>query len=140
MMSQQISVRLALPETVQAHSQIKGSLEITSRTDETVELVSPHCNAALNLVVFNSLWDEVRAGSLGKVHIADQRFELAPGQTVRFELTDLAFTTGSSRMAYKLPSGIYYVLAIYHPGTTRRPDQSSYPIAVPSNVAKLTVV
>lgn len=139
MMSQQISVRLALPDAVPVDCQIEGSLEITSRIDETIELVSPHCNAALNLVVFNSLWDEVRADSLGKAHIADQRFALAPGQAVRFELTDLAFTTGTSRMAYKLPSGTYYVLAIYHPGTTRRPDQSSYPIAVPSNLAKLTV-
>jgi len=138
--TQEISVRLVLPDAVQANSRIEGALQITNKGNEALEMVSPHFNAALNIVVFDSVWNEVRASSLGKAHIAHQRFELAPGQTVSFELIDLAFATGTSRMGYKLRSGVYYVLAIYHPGTARLPDRSSYPIAIASNVAKLAVV
>jgi hypothetical protein len=138
--TQEISARLVLPGAVHANSRIEGTLEITNRGSKAVEMVSPHFNAALNIVVFDSLWNEVPANSLGKAHIGHQRFELAPGQTVCFELIDLAFATGTSRMGYKLRSGVYYVLAIYHPGTARLPGQSSYPIAIASNVAKLAVV
>ena len=138
--SQGISARLALPDAVHADSRIEGALEITNTSDQAVELVSPHFNAALNVVVFDRHWNQVRANSLGKAHVAHHRFELVPGQTVSFELIDLVFTTGTSRMGYRLPAGIYYVLAIYHPGTARLPDHSSYPIAIPSNVAELAVV
>jgi len=138
--TQDLSVRLVLPEAVPANARIEGALEITNEGSKAVEIVTPQFNAVLNIVVFDSLWNEIRAKSLGKAHIAHQRFELAPGQTMSFELIDLAFATGTSRMGYKLRPGVYYVLAIYHPGTARLPDQSSYPIAIASNVAKLAVV
>ena len=138
--TQEISIRLALPDTAAAGSRIDGILEITSSRNEPVVMASPNSNAALNIVVFDRLWNEVPANSLGKIHVAYQQFELAPEQTVSFELSDLAFTTGTARMRYNLQPGIYFVLAIYHPGTARLPDQSSYPIAVASNVVRLAVV
>jgi len=135
-----ISVRLVLPDAVPANARIEGALEITNDGNEEVEVVSPHSNAAMNIVVFDRHWNAVPADSLGKANVAPQRSALAPGQTASFELIDLAFTTGTSRSSYRLRPGIYYALAIYHPGTARLPDQSFYPVAVPSNVAKLEVV
>lgn len=140
MSTPEITVRLVLPDTVQVNSQIIGALEITNKDNEKIELISPDYNAALNLVVFDRFWNEVSANSVGKVHIAYERFELLSGQTISFELVDLTFTTGTSRMGYKLKSGIYYILAIYHPGTTKFPEQSSYPVAITSNVKKLVVI
>ncbi len=140
MSTPEITFRLVLPDTVQVNSQVIGSLEITNKDNEKIELVSPNYNAALNLVVFDSFWNEVSANSLGKAHIAYERFELLSGQTINFELVDLTFTTGTSRMCYKLKSGTYYILAIYHPGTTKLPEQSSYPVAKTSNVKKLVVI
>ena len=135
----EITIRLVLPDSVDMSSQLKGALEITNTGDKKIELVSPDYNAALNLVVFDSLWNQVSANSLDKAHIAYERFELSPGQTKTIELADLTFTTGTSRMRYELKSGVYYVLAIYHPGTTKLPEQSSYPFTVASNVRKLVV-
>ena len=135
----EITIRLVLPDSVDINSQVKGALEITNTGDKKLELVSPNYNAALNLVVFDSLWNQVSANSLDKAHIAHERFELSPGQTTTIELADLTFTTGTSRMRHELKSGVYYILAIYHPGTTRLPEESSYPFAVASNVEKLVV-
>jgi hypothetical protein len=135
----EITIRLLLPDSVDVNSQVKGALEITNTGDKKIELVSPNYNAALNLVVFDSLWNQVSANSLDKAHIAYERLELSPGQTTTIELADLTFTTGTSRVRYELKSGIYYILAIYHPGTTRLPAESSYPFAVASNVEKLVV-
>lgn len=136
----ELAVRLVLPDTVQAGSQVQGALEITNKGKEKIELGAPKHNAALNLVVFDRFWNEVPPSSLGKAHIAYELFDLLPGQSIRFELANLTFTTGTSRMGYKLKPGVYYILAIYHPGTTRLPEQSTYPIAIPSNVKELVVV
>ena len=135
-----ITVRLALPDTVQVNSQVKGILEITNNSNEKREIVSPNYNAALNLVVFDRYWNLVTANSLGKAHIAYERFELLAGQTARFELANLTFTTGTTRMCYELKSGIYYIVAIYHPGTKKIPEQSSFPVAIASNVKKVVVI
>lgn len=134
-----IAVRLRLPDAVEADSEIGGTLAITNEGEETVEVVRPHYNAALNLVVFDRLWNAVPATPLGKEQVAYERTPLPPGRTVEFELDGLAFTTGTSRMGYALEPGVYRVLAVYHPGTERLPERSSYPIAVPSNVETLAV-
>ncbi len=136
----EITIRLLLPDTIQANSQLTGALEITNKGKEKTELVSPNYNAALNLVVFDRFWNEVSANSIGKAHIAYQLYELLPGKTISFDLVDLTFTTGTARMGFKLKSGVYYIMAIYHPGTTKLPDQSSYPVLVVSNVKKLIVI
>jgi hypothetical protein len=135
----EITIRLVLPDSVAVNSQVKGALEITNTGDKKIELVSPSYNAALNLVVFDRLWNQVTANSLDKAHIAYERFELSPGQTTSIELADLTFTTGTSRMRHELKSGIYYVLAVYHPGTAKLPEESTYPFAIASNVRKLVV-
>jgi hypothetical protein len=135
----EITLRLVLPDSAEANSQVKGALEITNTGDKKIELVSPDYNAALNLVVFDRLWNQVSTNSLDKAHVAYERLELLPGQTTTIELADLTFTTGTSRMRYQLKSGVYYVLAVYHPGTTKLPEESSYPFAVASNVRKLVV-
>lgn len=135
-----LSVNLVLPNSVEEHSQVRGTLEITNKGSEKVELVSPNYNAALNLVVFDCSWNAVPANSLGKAHIARESFELSPGQTVGFDLPNLTFTTGTSQMSYQLKPGSYYILAVYHPGTAKLPEQGFYPIAISSNVNKLVIV
>ena len=102
-------------------------------------MVTPLYNAALNLVVFDKFWNLVTPQSVGKAHVAYESIELSPGQSVSVELKDLAYTSGTAMMTFKLERGVYYVVAIYHPGTDRLPDRSSYPIAVASNVVMLTM-
>lgn len=140
MSTNEITVRLVLPDTVQANSRVIGTLEITNNDSEKRELVSPNYNAALNLVVFDRFWNLISANSLGKAHIAYQRFELLAGQTASFELVNLTFTTGTALMGYELKSGTYYILAIYHPGTKKLPEQSSYPVVIASNMKKVVVI
>ena len=62
---------------------------------------------------------------------------MSPGQTTTVPLDDLIFTTGTSRMRYALKSGVYYILAVYHPGTAKLPEESAYPFAVAANVKNL---
>ena len=135
----EITIRLVLPDGIKAGSQVKGTLEIANTGDKTVQLVSPNYNAALNLVVFDNLWDQVSATSLDKAHFAQERFELSSGQTKNLQLDDLTFTTGTARMGYALKPGVYYIMAVYHPGTGKLPEEGAYPVAVSSNVKKLVV-
>ena len=135
----EITIRLVLPDRAKANSPVKGTLEITNAGDKPAQLVSPNYNAALNLVVFDNLWNQVSANSLDKAHIAQERFELSPGQTRTVPLDDLTFITGTARMGYSLKPGVYYILAVYHPGTGKLPEEGAYPLAVASNVRKLVV-
>jgi len=134
-----INVQLVLPDTVRTNSSIAGTLEITNRGNKRVELITPDYNAALNLVVFDRLWNNISAKALTKAHVAQRRFELLPGQSESFKLVDLAFTTGTKRMAYHLTPSEYYIVAVYHPGTAKLPEHSDCLIVVTSNVRKLVV-
>ena len=139
MSTQQVAVRLELPDSVPARAPVAGRLVIANEGDETLSLVTPRYNAALNIVVFDQFWDPVAPESVGKAHEGHERFEVAPGQSVAVALDDLVYTSGTARMAYALGPGSYYVVAVYHPGTDRLPERSSYPLAVASNVVALRV-
>src|SRR5262245_59973661 len=85
----EITIRLVLPDAAKANAPVQGTLEITNAGDKPAQLVSPDFNAALNLVVFDNLWNQVPANSLDKAHIGQERFELAPGQTKTVSLDNL---------------------------------------------------
>jgi hypothetical protein len=135
----EITIRLELPDKVHHNSQVSGSLVITNQGDKAIKLITPFYHAAMNLVVFDALWNQVLANSVGKVHIAQEHFEIAPDQSATFELKGLTYTSGTAHMAFSLKSGTYYIMAIYHPGTAKLPDQSFYPIAAASNIEKLII-
>jgi hypothetical protein len=135
----QVTIRLELPDRVPANVPVAGRLVVTNAGKKTLSLVTPLYNGALNLVVFDKYWNMVTPDAQEKAHVAYDRVEVPPGQSVTFELNDLAYTSGTARMAFKLKQGVYYVVAVYHPGTERLPDQSAYPFAVASNVLELTV-
>jgi hypothetical protein len=134
-----VAVRLELPERATAGSPIAGRLELTNTGDEPFTGASPLSAAALNLVVFDRLWDPVQPDAVGKVHVGQGRIELEPGGTQTFELQDLAYVSGTAGMAYTLVPGVYFVLAVYHPGSDPLPERSGYATAVSSNVARVEV-
>ncbi|MCB0594622.1 MAG: hypothetical protein H6557_22730 [Lewinellaceae bacterium] len=138
--AQTIAVKLILPDTISENLPFKAALEITNRGSEKMKLISPSHNAALNFVVFDQFWNTVPANSVGKAHSAAETLELLPAQSFRFEFESFTFTTGTARMTFRLKPGIYYLLAIYHPGTDTHPQKSSYPVAVPSNLEKVLVI
>lgn len=132
-------LELELPDRVASGTAVKGSLRIYNDRADPVELASPSAPAALNLVAFDQLWNMVAADPQGKANVARDTFTLAPGGSATYELEDLRYLTGSALMAVRLQPGTYHVVALYHPGTDRLPEQSDYPIAVASNVARLVV-
>jgi hypothetical protein len=134
-----VELRLELPAQVSAGVPITGRLTLTNAGDDPFSGVSPLSSAALNVVVFDRLWDLVQPDAVGKVHVGHDRIELAPGETRAFGLSDLAYVSGTAGMAYSLGSGLYFVVAVYHPGSDRLPERSEYPTAVSSNVVRLEV-
>jgi hypothetical protein len=139
MSNQQVRIELELPENAPFGAPVAGCLVITNVGDRPLSLVTPLYNAALNIVVFDRYWNQAVPKSIGKAHHAYEQFELAPGQSATYDLADLTYTSGTSEMVFKLDPGIYYVVAVYHPGTARLPDQSAYPIVATSNVVTLVV-
>jgi hypothetical protein len=137
--AQRVTLRLEIAHDTPPGAPIGGRLVITNAGNASLSLVSPHYNAALNIVVFDRYWNPVPPNSVGKAQSAYERIEAAPGQSYSFDLPDLVYTSGTARMRLTLGPGVYYVVAIYHPGTDMLPDRSSYPIAVASNVVELTV-
>jgi hypothetical protein len=134
-----LEVQLELPEQAQAGEAIPVQLFITNRSDRPLSLVTPLYNATLNLVVFDALWNMVAPHATGKVHLAFDRIELAPNSRVTVSLSDLSYVSGTAQMKFALNPGVYYVTAIYHPGTARLPEDSTYPIIGVSNVARLII-
>jgi hypothetical protein len=135
-----IGVRVALEVAQpQGGDRLIGTLRIENHGDQSVRIASPRSAAAFNVVVFDRLWNAVEPDPRGKVNVGDDQVALEPGDVVSFELEDLAFTSGTARFAYRLPPGRHFVVAIYHPGTSRLPDESSYPAIVTSNVASIDV-
>jgi hypothetical protein len=134
-----VAVRIELPEQASPGSPVAGRLELTNTGEEAFSAASPLSAAALNLVVFDRLWNLVEPDATGKVHVGREVIELAPGETKAFELTDLSYVTGTAGMAFALAPGAYFVVAVYHPGTDRLPERSEYPTAASSNVVRLEV-
>lgn len=134
-----LDLRLELPERVPAAAEVKGSLTVTNSGSETVSVVAPFSAAALSLVVFDRYWNLVEPGSEAKAHVAEERAKLGPGDSLAWDLPDLSFVSGTAQMRYALEPGAYHVLAVYHPGTHRLPEESSYPLVVVSEVVPLEV-
>ena len=138
MPAEPIKIRLELEKGALAHAPVHGRLVI-NQGSKSISVVSPHYHAALNIAVFDRYWNPVVPNSLGKIHVAYKLTELIPGQSMEFTLSELAYTSGTARMLFRLNAGEYHVAAIYHPGTDQLPDKSDYPVAAASNVVKLTV-
>jgi hypothetical protein len=135
----EIMIQLDLPNEVPSSAPVAGALLLTNTGSDPVTLVTPLFNAALNLVVFDHLWNLVSPQPVGKVHIAHEQLNLQPGQSLRVALPDLAYTSGTAQMTFRLSKGRYYIVAVYHPGTEKLPERSVYPLTVTSNVVRLTV-
>jgi hypothetical protein len=116
-----------------------GTLRIENGGDGSVRNASPLSAAALNVVVFDRLWNAVEPEPRGKVNVGYDEVSLEPGEALQFELDNLAFTSGTARFAYRLQPGRHFAVAFYHPGTSRLPDESSYPAVVVSNMASFDV-
>jgi hypothetical protein len=134
-----LEIQLELPEQAKAGEAIPVQLVITNRSDHDLSLVTPLYNAALNLVVFDALWNMVLPQPIAKAHVAFDHIELAPNSRVTVSLVDLSYISGTAHMQFKLDPGAYYVNAVYHPGTARLPEDSAYPIVAVSNVARLII-
>jgi hypothetical protein len=134
-----LDVRLELPERVAAGDPIGGRLTVSNTGEEPASVVSPFGAAVLSLVVFDRLWNLVQPAPVAKVHVAEERTELAAGASLAWELPDLSFVTGTAQMRYSLAPGTYHVLAVYHPGTERLPERSTYPTVAVSEVVPLEV-
>jgi hypothetical protein len=133
-----LDVRLDLPERAASGDRFEGRLTIANTVSETVLVVSPESAAALTLVVFDRSWNVVTPEAVAKVHTAREERELAPGESLAWDLADLSFVSGTAQMRYSLPPGTYHVLAVYHPGTGL-PEGSSYPIVAVSDVGRLEI-
>jgi hypothetical protein len=118
---------------------LAGTLRVENAGDEAVRAASPLSPAALNVVVFDHLWNAVQPEARGKVHVAHDELSLAPGEAREFELASLAFTTGTAAFAYDLRPGRHFAVALYHPGSSRRPDESDYRTVVASDVTTFDV-
>ncbi len=134
-----LEVRLELPKQAKVGEAIPVRLVITNRSDRDLSLATPLYNAALNLVVFDALWNMVLPQPVAKAHVAFDHIELAPNSGVTASLDDLSYVSGTAQMKFKLNPGVYYVTAVYHPGTARLPEDSTYPIVAVSNVARLII-
>lgn len=133
----QLDVRLDLPDRVTPGGPLDGRLTIANAGTEPISVLAPSAPAALTLVLFDRYWNVVEPAPVAKVHVAPERRELGPGESMTAELADLSFVSGTAQMRYSPAPGTYYVLAVYHPGTDRLPERSSYPVAAVSNVARL---
>jgi hypothetical protein len=131
-------VRLEVPD-VREGGRVAGTLHIENLGDGALEEPSPLSAAALNVVVFDRYWNAVEPEPQGKANVGFEAISLEPGDTRQFELVDLAFTSGTARFAYRLPPGRHFAVALYHPGTSRLPEESDYPRVVASNVASFDV-
>jgi hypothetical protein len=136
---QEIAVQLELPAKVTNGEPVAGRLRVTNLSDGDRLLTTPFYNATLNLIAFDHLWNLIAQDSLGKIHRGREVVAFAPGESKTFDLTDLTYVTGTSAMTLRLQKGTNYVLAVYHPGTDRLPELSSYPDAAASNVVKVEV-
>src|SRR2546427_8409686 len=135
-----LDVRLELSERVAVGAALEGRLTVTNTGEEPVSVVSPLSAAAFNLVLFDRYWNLVEPAPVAKVHVADERSELGPGESLGWELSDPSFVSGTAQLLYSLGPGVYYALAVYHPGTERLPELSSYPIVAVSDVVRLEIV
>lgn len=112
-----LEVRLELPEHAAPGAALEGRLTVSNTVDEPVSVVAPPTAAALTLVVLDRHWNVVVPEAAAKVHTAPEELQLAPGESVAWDLTDLSFVSGTAQMRYSLPPGSYHVLAVYHPWT-----------------------
>ena len=137
MAAARLEVRLELPERATVGTSLGGRLTVANTGSDPVSLVAPSAAAALTLVLFDRYWNVVEPTPVAKVHVAPEHRELAPGESLAAELPELSFVSGTAQMRYSPAPGTYYVLAVYHPGTDRLPERSSYPLVAVSNVARL---
>lgn len=135
-----LEVRLDLPDRATSGAPLDGRLTIANAGTDPISVVAPSAAAALTLVLFDRYWNVVEPAPVAKVHLAPDRKDLAPGESIAAELTDLSFVSGTAQMRYSPAPGNYYVLAVYHPGTDRLPDRSAYPVVTVSNVVQLEIV
>lgn len=134
-----LELRLELPSQGSVGAAIEGRLTIENAGSEPVSVVPPFTAATLSIGVFDRYWNVVAPRPEAKEHAAWNEVELGPGDSLVFELPGLSYLSGTARMSYALGPGIYYVLAVYHPGTDRLPDRSSYPVVAVSNVAQIEI-
>lgn len=134
-----LRIHLELPGSVARGDEIRGSLVVENQGEERLELVAPFAPAATNLLVFDHLWNPVAPQPRAKVNVAHEPLALGPGESATFELAGLTYVSGSAQMGFDLAPGRYVVLALYHPGTERLPENSSYPVVVVSNLVAVVV-
>lgn len=123
----------------QAGDRLTGTLHLENGGHDSVRAASPLNAAALNVVVFDRYWNAVQPQPQGKANVGYDEVTLDPGEAVQFALVGLAFTSGTARFAYRLQPGRHFAVAVYHPGTSRRPEDSSFPHAMTSNVVPFDV-
>jgi hypothetical protein len=134
-----LALRLELPDIVGPGATVPVRLVLTNMGRTWARLVAPQSAAALNIIVFDRLWDLVSPESSEKVHIASLDIAIPPGASQPFEWDGLSYTSGTARLVYRLGPGVYHVLAVYHPGDNRLPARSDYPAVIASNAVALMV-
>ncbi|MEC4748957.1 hypothetical protein [Methylomicrobium sp. Wu6] len=134
-----LALELKLPAETSAGAPVGGRLFLTNRGEQPLSLTHPFYNSALNLVVFDRLWNIVTPKAARKAHIAYSTIDLAPAATVVVDLADLCYVSGTASKDYQLDAGRYYILAVFHPGTSRLPAESLYPLVIASNIVQLVV-
>jgi hypothetical protein len=134
-----IAVSLELPAKATSGKRLRGRLTIENQGKKALRAASPESAGALNIVVFDRLWNLVAPMAAGKVNVARSEISLEAGASTSVDIDGLGYVSGTAAMEYALKPGVYRVLAVFHPGTSRRPDESDYPVVVASNVVEIEV-
>jgi hypothetical protein len=135
----EVAVSLDLPAKATSGERLRGRLTIENQGKKAFRAAAPGSAGALNIVVFDGSWNLVAPAAAGKVNVARSEISLEPGASTLVEVDGLGYVSGTAAMEYTLKPGVYRVLAVFHPGTSRRPDQSDYPVVVASNVVEIEV-
>jgi hypothetical protein len=134
-----IVLSLELPAKARSGERLRGRLTIENRGRNERRVATPDSAGALNIVVFDHNWNLVAPQAVGKVHVARAEISLATGASTTVEVDGLRHLSSTAAMEYALRPGVYRVLAVFHPGTSRRPVESDYPVVVASNVVEIEV-
>jgi hypothetical protein len=134
-----IALNLELPAQARSGEPLRGRLTIENRDGSELRAATPDTAGALNIVVFDGNWNLVAPQAVGKVHVARGEISLEPGASTSVDFDGLRYLSSTAAMEYALRPGVYRMLVVFHPGTSRRPDESDYPVVVVSNVVELEV-
>jgi len=134
-----IALSLELPAKSRSGELLRARLTIENRGGSELRVATPDSAGALNIVVFDDSWNLVAPQAVGKVHVARAEISLEPGASMTVEVDGLRYVSSTAALEYALRPGEYRVLMVFHPGTSRRPDESDYPVIVASNVVDIEV-